>query len=72
MVRTRTPFMMIDLSICFAHSAQNFRFLKTNRDFGNPGFDLNYPGSMFYELPGFFPVGSNPGSITNKNPSDQK
>ena len=28
-----------------------------------PGFHLNYPGSLFCELPGFFRFGSNPGSI---------
>ena len=29
----------------------------------NPGFDLNYPGSKFWEKPGFSGSGSNPGSI---------
>ena len=42
-----------------------YLFLKnTESDSGsNLGFDLNYSGSLFLELPRFLQFGSNPGSI---------
>ena len=38
-------------------------------DFGNPGFDLNYPGSGFQGFPGYFRFGFNPGIIPTNIPT---
>ena len=53
----------MDQKMTGASDGQKPEFFQNPGSGSNPGFDLNYSGSLFLELPGFFRFGSNPGSI---------
>ena len=46
-------------------SLKNSNFSPNSGSNSNPGSEMNYPGSLFCQKPGFSGSGSNPGSIPN-------